>query len=94
MTKYLIFDSDNDGVLFLPVGTGVVPQYISATEIRIHLLPGGAGGTAVATLTCTGATLGFVGNVILALQRLVDEDKVNYIQPDLVTDMRITDWTL
>ena len=94
MTKYLIFDSDNDGVLFLPVGAGVVPQYISATEIRIHLLPGSSGGTAIATLTCTGATLGFVANVILALQRLVDEDKVNYIQPDLVTGMRITDWTL
>ena len=94
MTKYLIFDSDNDGVLFLPVGAGVVPQYISATEVRIHLLPGSSGGTAIATLTCTGATLGFTGNVILALQRLVDEPSLNYLQPDLVTGMRITYWTL
>tara|TARA_R110002020_G_scaffold3403_1_gene15197 strand:+ start:442 stop:726 length:285 start_codon:yes stop_codon:yes gene_type:complete len=94
MTKYLIFDSDNDGVLFLPVGAGVVPQYISATEVRIHLLPGSSGGTAIATLTCTGATLGFAGNVILSLQRLVDEPSLNYIQPDLITGMRITDWAL
>ena len=93
MTKYLIFDSDNDGVLFLPVGAGVVPQYISATEIKIHLLAGRSG-TAAATLTCTDVTLGFVGNIIKSLQRLVDEPSLNYIQPDLITGMRITDWTI
>tara|TARA_R110001592_G_scaffold144819_2_gene368297 strand:- start:39 stop:323 length:285 start_codon:yes stop_codon:yes gene_type:complete len=94
MNKYLIFDSRNDGVLFLPLGTGVVPQYISSTEVRIHIMPGSAYGATCATITGTGLTQGFVGNIISAIQRLVDEPDLKYVQPTVPSDVTLSDWTI
>ncbi len=94
MNKYLIFDSRNDGVLFLPLGTGVVPQYISSTEIRIHVMPGSAYGATSAVITGTGLTQGFVANIIAAIQRLADEPDLNYLQPTVPSDVVLSDWTI
>ena len=78
MVKYITFDSTGQGVIHVPLGSGVIAKYISPTETHLYYgqcLTGAAGASGQVrvqiALTTTSATQALVDSINSAIEEAI-----------------------
>ncbi len=92
MAKYLSITTTNDGVLYAPIGAGMMAELTSATAVRLYL---GNTVTHHIALTCTGANQAFIDNINSALRTAAETSWTNAIVPvSLPSGVVATDYAM